>query len=91
MKVTVMRFNNKTGSNRGYYLDHLDEKLVVEMEASIVAKMFIDKQRGFDTWGNYLLVFKRDNDADWWEIPKGVKLEIFCSENFTFGFIKLTG
>ena len=88
--ITVMRFNNKTGSNRGYYLDHPDEKLLVEMEASIVAKMFIDKQRGFDTWDNYLLVFKRDNDDDWWEITKGVKLEIFCSEIFTFGFIKLT-
>ena len=88
--ITVMRFNNKTGSNRGYYLDHLDEKLVVEMEASIVAKMFIDKQRGWDTWDNYLLIFK-SVDSDWYEITNGVKLEIFCSENFTFGFIKLTG
>lgn len=90
MKVTVMRFNNKTGSNRGFYSDHFDEKLLVEMEPSIVATMFIDKQRGFNTWDNYLLVFKYDND-DWWEITEGVKLESFCNEDFTFGFIKLTG
>ena len=89
--ITVMRFNSHHGWSRGFYSDHFDEKLLVEMEASVVAKMFIDKQRGFDTWDNYLLVFKLDNDDDWWEITKGVKLEIFCSEIFTFGFIKLTG
>ena len=86
-----MRFNHRHGWSKGFYSDHFDEKLLVEMEASIVAKMFIDKNKGWDTWDNYLLVFKRDNDDDWWEITKGVKLEIFCSENFTFGFIKLTG
>ena len=90
MKVTVMRFNNKVGSNRGFYSDHFDESLLVEMESSVIAKMFIDKQRGFDTWDNYLLIFKHD-DSDWWEITKGVKMESFCGEDFTFGFIKLTG
>ena len=90
MKVTVMRFNNKVGSNRGFYSDHFDESLLVEMESSVIAKMFIDKQRGFDTWDNDLLIFKHD-DSDWWEITKGVKMESFCGEDFTFGFIKLTG
>ena len=90
MKVTVMRFNNKVGSNRGFYSDHFDESLLVEMESSVIAKMFIDKQRGFDTLDNYLLIFKHD-DSDWWEITKGVKMESFCGEDFTFGFIKLTG
>lgn len=82
-----MRFNNKVGSSRGFYSDHFDEKLLVEMKPSTVANMFIDKQRGFDTWDNYLLVFK--HDEDWREITKGVKLESFCNEDYTFGFIKL--
>lgn len=88
--ITVMRFNNKHGWSRGFYSDHFDEKLLVEMEASIIAKMFIDKNKGFDTWENYLLVFK-NIDSSWYEITKGVKLESFCNEDFTFGFIKLTG
>ena len=85
--IKVMRYNYKTGRNRGFYSDHFDKKNLVEMEASIVAKMFVDKQRGFDTWDNYLLIFK--HDEDWWEITKGVKLESFCNEDYTFGFIKL--
>ena len=88
--ITVMRFNNKHGWSRGFYSDHFDEKLLVEMEASVIAKMFIDKNKGFDTWENYLLVFK-NIDSSWYEITKGVKLESFCNEDFTFGFIKLTG
>ena len=88
--ITVMRFNHHRGRGRGFYSDHFDEKLLVEMEASIIAKMFINKNKGWDNLDNYLLVFKHDND-DWWEITKGVKLESFCNEDFTFGFIKLTG
>lgn len=88
--ITVMRFNHHRGSGRGFYSDHFDEKLLVEMEASIIAKMFIDKNKGLDTWDNYLLIFK-DTDSSWYEITKGVKLESFCREDFTFGFIKLTG
>jgi len=88
--ITVMRFNHHHGWSRGFYSDHFDEKLLVEMEASVVAKMFIDKQRGFDTWDNYLLIFK-SVESDWYEINKGVKLEIFRSENFNFGFIQVTG
>ena len=86
--ITVMRYNYKTGQNRGFYSDHFDEKLLVVMEASIVAKMFIDKNKGWDTWDNYLLIFK-NIDSSWYEITKGVKLESFCREDFTFAFIKL--
>ena len=86
--ITVMRFNNQHGHGRGFYSDHFDEKLLIEMEASIIAKMFIEKNKGFDTWENYLLVFK-DVDSNWYEITKGVKLESFCREDFTFAFIKL--
>ena len=85
-----MRFNNQHGWRKGFYSDHFDEKLLVEMEASIIAKMFIDKSKGRDTWDNYLLIFK-NIDSSWYEITKGVELESFCSEDFTFGFIKLTG
>ena len=88
--ITVMRFNNQHGWSKGFYSDHFDEKLLVEMEASIIAKMFIDKSKGWDTWDNYLLIFK-NIDSRWYEITKGVKLESFCSEDFTFGFIKLIG
>ena len=86
--ITVMRFNHHQGWSKGFYSDHFDENLLVEMEASIVAKMFIDKNKGFDTWDNYLLIFK-SIDSNWYEITKGIKLESFCSEDFTFGFIKL--
>ena len=58
------------------------------MESSVVAKMFVDKNRGWDTWDNYLLIFK-NADSDWYEITKGVKMEDFCSDENTFGFIKL--
>ena len=87
--ITVMRFNSHHGWSRGFYSDHFDEKLLVKMEASIIAKMFIDKNKGLDTWDNYLLIFK-NIDSSWYEITKGVKLESFCSEDFTFAFIKLT-
>ena len=83
-----MRFNNRHGWDKGFYSDHFDEKLLVEMEASIIAKMFIDKSKGWDTWDNYLLIFK-NIDSSWYEITKGVKLESFCREDFTFAFIKL--
>ena len=86
--ITVMRFNHHHGWSRGFYSDHFDEKLLVEMEASIVAKMFIDKQRGWDTWDNYLLIFK-SVESDWYEITNGVKLEDFCNSETIFGFIKL--
>ena len=86
--ITVMRFNHLRGRGRGFYSDHFDEKLLVEMEASIVAKMFIDKNNGWDTCNKYLLIFK-GIDSDWWEITKGVKLEDFCNTEMTFGFIKL--
>ena len=86
--ITVMRFNHLRGRGRGFYSDHFDEKLLVEMEASIVAKMFIDKNKGWDTCNEYLLIFK-GIDSDWWEITKGVKLEDFCNTEMTFGFIKL--
>lgn len=86
--ITVMRFNHHRGRGRGFYSDHFDEKLLVEMEASIVAKMFIDKNKGWDTCNKYLLIFKAI-DSDWWEITKGVKLEDFCNTETTFGFIKL--
>ena len=86
--ITVMRFNHQRGWSRGFYSEHFDEKLLVEMEASIVAKMFIDRHRGWDTWDKYLLIFK-GIDSDWWEITKGVKLEDFCNTEMTFGFIKL--
>ena len=86
--ITVMRFNHQQGRSRGFYSDHFDEKLLVEMEASIVAKMFIDKYKGWNTWDNYLLIF-RSVDSDWYEITKGVKLEDFCNTEMTFGFIKL--
>ena len=83
-----MRFNNNHDWGRGFYSDHFDEKLLVEMEASIIAKMFIDKNRGWDTWDNYLLIFK-NVDSNWYEITKGVKLEDFCNSEVIFGFIKL--
>ena len=86
--ITVMRFNNKTNWARGFYSEHFDEKLLVEMEASIVAKMFIDKNKGWDTWDNYLLIFK-SVDSEWYEITNGVKLEYFCNSETIFGFIKL--
>ena len=86
--ITVMRFNHHRGWGRGFYSDHFDEKLLVETEASIVAKMFIDKNKGCVTWDKYLLIFK-GIDSDWWEITKGVKLEDFCNTEMTFGFIKL--
>ena len=44
--ITVMRFNHHHGWSKGFYSDHFDEKLLVEMEASVVAKMFIDKIKG---------------------------------------------
>ena len=86
--ITVMRFNHLRGRGRGFYSDHFDEKLLVEMEASIVAKMFIDKNKGWDTCNKYLLIFK-GIDSDWYEITKGVKLEDFCNNENVFGFIKL--
>ena len=86
--ITVMRFNHHRGRGRGFYSDHFDEKLLVEMEASIVAKMFIDKNKGWCALDNYLLIFK-GVDSNWYEITKGVKLEDFCNNENVFGFIKL--
>lgn len=86
--ITVMRYNYHQGWGKGFYSDCFDEKLLVEMEAQIIAKMFIDKNRGFDTWDNYLLIFK-NVDSNWYEITKGVKLEDFCNGENVFGFIKL--
>ena len=60
---------------------------VVEMEASVIAKMTVDKLKGFG-FEDYILLFKHDNDLSWWEITKGVKLESFCNKDFKFGFIK---
>ena len=86
--ITVMRFNHRKDWSRGFYSDHFDENLLVEMEASIIAKTFIDKNRGFADWDNYLFIFKHV-DSDWHEITKGVKLEDFCNSENLFGFIKL--
>ena len=86
--ITVMRFNHLRGRGRGFYSDHFDEKLLVEMEASIVAKMFIDKNKGWCALDKYLWIFK-GVDSDWYEITKGVKLEDFCNNENVFGFIKL--
>ena len=59
-----MCFNNKTGSDRGFYSRHFESKLIIEMEASIIAKMVIDKFNGF-CFETYLLISKSDRKEDW--------------------------
>ncbi|MEG2307125.1 MAG: hypothetical protein RSB94_07275 [Erysipelotrichaceae bacterium] len=83
----IMCFNNKIGWSKGWYSEHVNKDSIVEMEASVVAKMTVDKINGFG-FEDYILVFKHDDDLSWWEITKGVKLESFCNRDYKFGFIK---
>ena len=83
----VMCFNSKLDTYCKRLSKHVKEDSVVEMEASVIVKMTVDKLKGFG-FEDYILVFKHDNDLSWWEITKGVKLESFCNKDFKFGFIK---
>ena len=84
--MQVIRFNNNSNCTRGFYSKEYNESDIIEMEGSIICKMFLDKERGFGFEG-YILLYNRNNEG-WCEITRNVRLDLFLNESFTYAFIK---
>lgn len=84
--MIVMRFDrSKKGS--GWYSEHFNGKLFVEMESQVIASMSILKNKNQGYYEDLLLVFKSKDDSSYWEITNGLKLKDFLNEDYVFGFI----
>lgn len=84
--MQVMRFNNNSNWTRGFYSKEYNESDIIEMEGSIICKMFLDKEKGFG-FEDYILLYNRNNEG-WHELTRNVRLDLFLNESFTYAFIK---